>query len=139
MSAFNLDEVEVGQEIPSLVKHVTVRQLEMWSDVSGDYNPIHYDSDFAISCGLPGVVAHGQLVTAFLCQMLSGWHGAAGRLRKLDVAYKGLNFVGDILTCRGFVKEVLSAESSIMLEIWVENQQGEKTVSGSAVVQFAAS
>ena len=61
-----------GQEIPSLLKTPTPQQLVMWAGASGDYNPIHYDKDFALSKNLPGVVVHGQLVTAFLAQMQIG-------------------------------------------------------------------
>ncbi|MCL1885226.1 MAG: dehydratase [Dehalococcoidia bacterium] len=139
MSVQGWADVRAGQEIPPLVKHVTMQQVEKWREVSGDNNPIHYDGDFAARCGLPGVVVHGQLITAFLCQMLSHWHGTAGRLRRLEVAYKGFNFPGDTLTCCGLVKEALLSESRVVLAIWVENQQGEKTVCGSAEVQFAPS
>ena len=129
------DDVAVGAEIPSLVKKPTTRQLVMWAGASGDYNPIHYDKDFALSRGLPGVVVQGQLSTAFICQMLSDWYGKAGNLKKLNVSYKGLNLPGDTLTCHGVVKDKSSAgENLITLDVWVENQRGEKTVAGMAIV-----
>ncbi|MCL2281154.1 MAG: acyl dehydratase [Dehalococcoidia bacterium] len=137
MSALKLTDVKAGQEIPALMKRVTMRQLVMWAGASGDYNPIHYDSKFAASRGLSNVVAHGQLITSFLCQMLSDWYGDAGCLKKLDVSYKGFNYPSDTLICRGLIKEVFPCECSVALEIWVENQRNEKTVSGRAVIQFA--
>ncbi|MCL2706937.1 MAG: dehydratase [Dehalococcoidia bacterium] len=136
MSASNWADVETGQEIPSLVKNITMRQLVMWAGVSGDFNPLHYDCDFAASRGLPNVVAHGQLVAAFLCQMLSNWQGAACRLKKLDISYREFNYLGDTITCCGRVREVSSDRRSVTVEIWAENQRGEKTVCGNALLQF---
>jgi acyl dehydratase len=128
-------KIVVGSEIPSLVKNPTTQQLVMWAGVSGDYNPIHYDRDFALSCGLPGVVVHGQLSTAFICQLLNDWFGNSGNLKKLNVSYKGLSFPGDTLTCRGMIKDKSQAgDKLVTLDVWVENQSGEKTVTGVAVV-----
>jgi acyl dehydratase len=133
MSA-ELGTLAIGTEIPSLVKHPTTQQLVMWAGASGDYNPIHYDKDFALSRGLTGVVMHGQLGTAFLCHMLSDWYGAKGSLKKINVSYKSFSYPVDTLTCRGTVKDV--TEAVVTLDIWVENQKGEKTVTGTAIVQL---
>ena len=131
------ENVKVSAGIPVLVKKPTTQQLVMWAGASGDYNPIHYDKDFALNRGLPGVVVHGQLSTAFLCQMLSDWYGKKGNLKKLNVNYKGLNFPGDTLTCRGVVKEKSTAGGNLVtLDVWVENQMGEKTVAGTAIISF---
>ena len=132
------EKIAIGAEIPSLVKKPTTQQLVMWAGASGDYNPIHYDKDFAHSRGLPGVVVHGQLATAFLCQMLSDWYGKAGSLKKLNVSYKGLNFPGDVLTCHGVIKDKSLAGELIILDVWVENQRGEKTVAGTATVSLTS-
>jgi acyl dehydratase len=131
----DFDKIAIGAGIPPLVKQPTTQHLVMWAGASGDYNPIHYDKDFALSRGLPGVVVHGQLSTAFICQMLSDWYGQKGSLKKLNVSYKGLNFPGDTLTCRGVIKDKSQAgENLVTLDVWVENQRGEKTVAGTAVV-----
>jgi acyl dehydratase len=125
----------MGSEIPLLEKYPTTQQLVMWAGVSGDYNPIHYDKDFALARGLPGVVVHGQLSTAFICQMLSDWYGKNGTLQKLNVTYKGLNLPGDTLTCHGIIREKLDG-GIFVLDVRVENQRGEKTVVGTAVVKL---
>jgi acyl dehydratase len=136
-SQASFKQIAVGTEIPSLMKCPTTQQRVMWAGASGDYNPIHYDKDFALSRGLPGVVVQGQLSTAFLCQMLSDWYGTKGSLKKLNVSYKGLNFPGDTLTCCGVVREKSAdGENLVTLDIWVENPRGEKTVTGTAIVHF---
>ena len=130
------EDIAVGSEITPLVKQPTTRQLVMWAGASGDYNPIHYDKDFAQSRGLPGVIVHGQLVGSFLGQLITDWIGEEGRLRKLTCSYKGMNFPGETITCKARVsrKYIEDGEHYIECSLWAENVKSEKTVSGRAVV-----
>ena len=130
------EDIAVGSDITPLVKQPTTRQLVMWAGVSGDYYQIHYDKDFAQSQGLPGVIVHGQLVCCFLSQLLTDWMGELGSLRKLTCSYKGMNFPGEALVCKGKVnkKYIEDGERCIECSLWAENVKSEKTVSGRAVV-----
>ena len=131
----HFEDIVVGNEIPSLAKQPTTRQLVMWAGASGDYNPIHYDKDFAQSRGLPGVIVHGQLVGAFLGQLVTDWIGEQGILRKLTCSYKGMNYPGEAIICKGRVskKYVEDGEHYVECSLWVENAKEEKTVTGMAV------
>ncbi len=130
------EDTAVGSEITPLVKQSTTRQLVMWAGASGDYYQIHYDKDFAQSRGLPGVIVHGQLVYSFLGQLLTDWMGKLGTLRKLTCNYRGMNFPGEALICKGKVskKYVEDGEHYVECNIWAENMKGEKTVSGRAII-----
>ena len=130
------EDVVVGGELTTLVKQPTTQQLVMWAGASGDYNPIHYDKDFAQSRGLPGVVVHGQLVGCFLGQMVTDWIGEQGRLKKLILTYRGMSFPGDTLVCKGTVtkKYIEDGQHFVVCSLWTENPKGEKTVTGTAVV-----
>ena len=136
----NYEDVVVGSEITPLVKHPTTRQLVMWAGASGDYVQFHYDKDFAQSRGLPGVIIHGQLVCGFLGQLMTDWIGEQGNLRKLTCSYRGMNFPGEALTCKGKVtkKYVEDGEHYVECNIWVENEKAEKTVLGIAIVILPA-
>lgn len=130
------EDIEVGSEIPPLVKQPTTRQLVMWAGASGDYYEIHYDKGFAQSRGLPGVIVHGQLAGSFLGQLITDWIGEQGSLRKLTCNYRGMNFPGETLTCKGKVskKYIEDGEHCVECNIWAENPEGEKTVLGMAIV-----
>ena len=132
------EDVAVGSEITALTKQPTTRELVMWAGASGDLNPIHYDKDYALKRGLPGVVVHGQLAGCFLGQMLTDWLGERGSLKKLSLAYKGMNFPGEALTCKGTVakKYIENGQHLLVLSIWTENPGREKTVSGTATVSL---
>ena len=135
------EDVTIGGEIPALEKNPTPRQLVMYAGASGDFNPIHYDRDAAAARGLPGIVIHGQLVSACLMQLLTDWLGAAGILKKYSVSYKAMTFPGERLLLRGQITKKSdagdpSAEGLVTLSIWAENPQGGKTVAGTAVVKL---
>ena len=130
------EDVEVGTEIPSLVKESTTQQLVRWAGASGDFYQIHYDKDFAISTGLPGVIIHGALKSAWLGQLLEDWIGESGTIKKYGCSYRGMDIPGDTITCKGKVvkKYVEGDEHCVECEIWVENSKGERTAPGTAVV-----
>jgi acyl dehydratase len=129
-------DVNVGDEIAPLVKEPTKKQLVVWAGAVGDYTPIHYDQDFARSRGLSGVIVQGQLLGAFLGQMLTDWLGEKGELKKLSCSYKGMNYPGEKLICKGEVTKKYEESGKYFVEckIWAENSEGEKTASGRAVV-----
>jgi acyl dehydratase len=128
------EDIEPGAEMAPLTKQPTTRQLVMWAGAVGDYQPIHYDKDFALSHNLPGVIVHGQLVGAFLGQLMTDWVGEQGSLRKLGCSYKGMNFPGEAITCRGKVtkKYIQNGQYYVECSLWAENPKGEKTATGNA-------
>ena len=130
------EDIEPGSEIPALVKYPTTMQLVKYAGASGDYYQIHYDQDFARANGLPGVIVHGWLALSFLGQMVTDWLGEKGALLKLNGSYRGMNLVHEDLICNGKVtkKYVEDGKNLARVEIWAENPQGDKTVTGVAVV-----
>jgi acyl dehydratase len=51
-----------------LVRSASRRDLVKYAGASRDFNPLHWDHDTAVSAGLPGVVVHGLLQTAWILQ-----------------------------------------------------------------------
>jgi len=133
-------DVNAGDGITPLVKKPTTKQLVVWAGAVGDYTPIHYDKDFALSRGLSGVIVQGQLVGAFLGQMLTDWIGEKGELKKLSCSYKGMNYPGGAITCKGEVTKRYDKDGEHFIEckVWAENPKGEKTASGRATVTLPA-
>ena len=128
------EDIAVGMEIPSLVKHPTTRQLVKWAGASGDYNELHYDNEFAKKQGLPSVIVHGALALSFVGQLVTDWMGKEGTLKKLGANYKGMLLPGEDAICKGKVskKEIRDGERYVECEVWVENPRGERTAAGVA-------
>jgi acyl dehydratase len=126
-----------GMEITPLTKGpVTSRHLVMFAAATGEYPEIHYDRQVAAAVGLPDIIIQGWYKTATLAQMLSEWAGAGGVLKKISVQHREMDVVGNTLIAKGRVvgKFTENGENRVDCEIWVENQRGEKTSQGSAVV-----
>ena len=130
--------VEVGMEIPPLVKHPSTCQLVKWAGASGDLYEIHYDKDFAQAAGLPGVIVHGRLKSAFLGQLLTDWIGDEGIVEKIAVRHRGMDFPGQQMLCKGKVTKKYSENVKLLVEcqVWTENPSGEKTAPGTALVSL---
>ena len=130
------EDVKVGDELPPLVKGpIQQIQLTRYAGASGDFNPIHQDDEFARAAGMGGVFAHGMLSMGFVAQSLTDWAGA-GTVRKVGVRFAGLVRLKDTVTCKGrIVRASRSGGAGLVdLELWAENQRGEKVVTGKATV-----
>jgi acyl dehydratase len=139
----SVSALAAGQALEPLVKPaITREQLAAYAEASGDHNPIHLNDDFARMAGLDGVIAHGMLSMGFLGQYVSGWMSTlAGRatLARLKVRFSAMVKPGDVLTCKGVIKSVEqhADQTRITLEVWAENQRGEKVTGGDADVAVA--
>ncbi len=136
----NLSDLATGQTLSPLVKPAITRdQLAAYAEASGDHNPIHLNDDFARLAGLDGVIAHGMLSMAFLGQFVTGWMSTlagAPHLARLKVRFSAMVKPGDVLTCKGTIKSIAQGEGRTLLtlDIWAENQRGERVTSGDAEV-----
>ena len=128
------EDIEVGSEIPPLVKEPDPQQLVKWAGASGDFYQIHYDKDFALGNNLPDIIVHGALKSAWLGQLLGDWE--KGEIKKYGCSYRGMDIPGDKLTCKGTVTNKYEAggEHCVECDIWLENSKREKTTLGTAVV-----
>lgn len=130
------EDVEVGAELPRMVKHPTTRQLVKWAGASQDWNELHYDKDVAKKAGLPNVIVQGHLTSSFLAQLLIDWMGEDGFVKKFIVNWKRFHFPGEDIICRGKVtaKRIEGNEHIVECDLWTENAQGEVYAPHKAIV-----
>lgn len=130
-------ELSVGGPVPQLVKDpISKVQLLKYAGASGDFNLIHTDVQTAQAMGLGDVIAHGMLSMGFLGQYLTGLAGAEN-VRRLTVKFQAMVRLGDVLTCSGRVSSIaepVDGRALVGLEIWAENQRGERVTGGEAEV-----
>jgi acyl dehydratase len=101
------DDVEVGQEWESLGRTVTEADIVGFAGLSGDFNPIHIDHEFARSTPFHRPIAHGLLILS----MASGLGLHSPPMRTLaflgirEWLFKGPVFIGDTIRVRARVAE----------------------------------
>jgi 3-hydroxybutyryl-CoA dehydratase len=125
--------VETGQVLPSLVKDVSQRRLDVYSGVKP--RSIHSDEAWARQKGFPTCLAQGMMSTAYVSQLmvtLLGPSFASGGT--MSMAFIKPVYAGDRLTVHGIVKDKQpdNGATRVVVEVWVENQNGEKTAVGHA-------
>lgn len=132
------EDVEVGAELPALVKEPTTVQLFRYSAVTWNAHRIHYEKDYAKKEGHPDVLVQAHLHGAFLVQMITDWIGPRARLVSFGWSNRGRAIPGDILTCTGRVtgKRREAGRGLIDLEIAETNQRGEVCAPGKATVEL---
>lgn len=131
-----MSHVKVGSQIPSLqLPPVSRHTLALYCGASGDHNPIHVDSDFALKAGMPDVFAHGMLSMAYLGRMLTDWQPQL-KLRKFTTRFASMTQVHDVITCTGKVVELFEEQGvqQARLEIAATTAAGIQTLIGEAVV-----
>jgi acyl dehydratase len=111
--------IEVGTELPERVFYVDRALLKQYADASGDQNPIHQNEEFALSVGLPNVIAHGMLTMALVGKYVSDYAGGS-----TNVLEYGARFIKPVivpagqkvdLTVSATVTEVSDGKVSISL------------------------
>ena len=122
--------MKAGDIIGPLTKPpITKKQLAMYAGASGDFNPIHYDHQFATDGGYPSVIAHGMLSMAFFGQLLAPW-----RVQRISTRFKAVTFPGDEVTVSGEVVSV--AENTAEIKLTAKTQAGTLTLEGSATIEL---
>src|ERR671923_2074720 len=123
----------VGQELPPLEKELTQRHIDAYSGVRT--RSIHTDEAWARQKGFRTTLAQGMMSTAYVSEMMTRLLGA-GFIRggTMSVAFVQPVYAGDHLTVRGVIKELRAAADAtrVVVEVWCENQHGQKTAVGTA-------
>lgn len=132
------EDVAVGSELPPVVGVPTYLDLVVYAGASRDFFEIHHDREAARAAGHPDVIVQGSLKGAWVGQVATGWMGRFGRLRRFEIQYRGVDVPDRLVTARGVVARIwvdeASGEGRAELDLWLENEAGERTVRGSAVV-----
>ena len=136
----SLDEVNVGDEIPGERQTIEQAQLIQYAGASGDFNPLHWDADFAAQVSpTGGVIAHGMLNMGIAGRVVTRWAGGPERVREISCSFRAPCPVGAEVNAGGEVVEVDAEQRTARLAIWVELDDGSPVVDRSrshAVVQL---
>jgi acyl dehydratase len=116
-------DVHVGLELPSLEVPLQRVNLIMYTGVSGDFNPIHWNERIAKMVGLPNVIAHGMLTMAEAGRVVTDWAGDPGSVLSYEVR---------------FSKPVVVPDDDIGAMLYVSGEVVELGEGGKATVELTA-
>ena len=79
--------IEVGTVLPEKIFYLDRALLKAYADASGDQNPIHQNEEFALSVGLPNVIAHGMLTMALAGKYVTDWAGGSAHVLEFSARF----------------------------------------------------
>ena len=79
--------IEIGTVLPEKILYLDRAMLKAYADASGDQNPIHQNEEFALSVGLPNVIAHGMLTMALVGKYVTDWSGGPATVREFGARF----------------------------------------------------
>jgi acyl dehydratase len=79
--------IAVGTALPEEIVYLDRALLKAYADASGDQNPIHQNEEFALSVGLPNVIAHGMLTMALVGKYLTNWSGGSASVKEFGARF----------------------------------------------------
>lgn len=121
----------------SISREVTDELVREFAAVSGDYNPLHLDEEFAKTTRFGRRIAHGMLSGAFI----SGVLGFEFKERKIvylsqTMRFTAPVFIGDTVTTTATVAKIREEKGIVTLETVCTNQNGETTLTGESIVMI---
>jgi acyl dehydratase len=114
---------------------VTHRDIELFTEITGDRNPIHFDEVLATSSRFGGIVVQGGVTSGLLNALVAEQLPGPGSVF-LEVAWRFLAPVrpGDVITAEATVTNTREDKPVTTLTTRVTNQDGVAVLDGTAVV-----
>lgn len=140
------EEFEVGQRIVTAARTITEADIVSFAAMSGDYNQIHTDAEFAKSTPFGQRIAHGLLVLS----VISGLAVQTGFMEGTIIAFRQIDrwkfsrtvFIGDTVHADLKITDTKALRrlggGSVTLKLTVINQHDEAVMSGTWTVLMAS-
>ena len=128
------EQIQIGDQA-SFAKTITETDIYLLAGISGDFNPVHVDEEYAKTTPFGSRIAHGGLASSLLAPVLGMKLPGLGTVA-LDVSqrYKRPTYPGDTITCTVEVVKKLERIKAIEMRIQWTNQRGEKVATGTCKV-----
>jgi acyl dehydratase len=124
----------VGEKA-SRTRTVRERDIELFTEMTGDRNPLHYDEEAASSSRFGGIIVQGGVTTGLLNAVVAeDLPGPGSVFLHVDWDFKAPVRPGDEITAEVEVIEAREDKPLTRLRTTIVNQEGTTVLDGSAVV-----
>ena len=128
------DELEIGQEA-SFSKTITETDVYLFAGISGDFNPLHLNEEYARKTPFKTRIAHGALPQSLIAPVLGMKLPGMGTIVvEITCRFKAPTFFGDTITAQARVMEKMEEKKWVLMALSWHNQRGEMIAEGEAVV-----
>jgi len=135
-SVRRFDEVFEGDEIGPITRLLSKDEVRAYARACGVYFPRFTDDEGARQEGLPGMITPGNMSMGLLATLIESWAGA-GALTRLGTTFRGLVLPDRTIRLCGAVTQKDDDARTVELDVWLESDEGERLVIGTASVKLA--
>ncbi len=112
---------------------LTAEHVEKYAEITGDYNPLHFDAAFAAGTKFGKLVVQGGLTTGILNALVAmDMPGPGTVFLSHDFKFTAPVFIGDTITGEAEVLSVHASKPVTQLKITITRQTGETVLEGEA-------
>lgn len=127
-------DIEIGQQASRSLM-VTQEMVDAYAAITGDYNPLHFDEEFAGASRFGSVIAQGGIATGLLHALVAmDLPGAGSVFMRQEWSFPHAVYIGDVITATGTITAAFRRRSTAKMEFKVENQDGIEVLRGVATV-----
>lgn len=129
-------QIEIGDSA-SFSKTITEYDVYGFAGISGDFNPVHINKEYAKNSAFNGQIAHGMLVGSLISTVLGTKLPGEGTVYlEQDVKFLKPVYIGDTCTAVVEVTEIINREKGIYrLNTQIHNQSDLSVCDGYAIVK----
>ena len=126
--------MQVG-DVARRTREVTAGDIELFTALSGDRNPLHYDADLAARSRFGGIVVQGGVTSGLLNALVAEQLPGPGSVfLHVDWSFKAAVRPGDVITAEARVLSAREDKPVCELATTISNQDGVVVLDGTAVV-----
>jgi 3-hydroxybutyryl-CoA dehydratase len=130
----SIDELSVGDSA-QFTKTLSESDVYLYAGVTGDFNPVHINEEYARKTHFKRRIAHGLLSAGFISTVMGNQLPGPGTVYiKQELNFLAPVHIGDTLTARVEVIELAANRNRARLKTTCFNQDGTVVLDGEALV-----
>ena len=136
MTKDKIMDLKIGDKF-STSKKITDEVIRAFAELSGDYNPIHLDEEFAAKTRFGKRIAHGMISGALISAVLGNeFKGQKIVYLSQTMKFTAPVFIDDTVTATATVSHIREDKPIITIESVCTNQNGETVVTGEGKIML---
>ncbi|MBW1607642.1 MAG: MaoC family dehydratase [Deltaproteobacteria bacterium] len=129
-----IDKLNIG-DTAEFAKTVSESDIYLYAGITGDFNPAHINEDYAKNTFFKTRIAHGMLSAGFISTVIGNELPGTGSIYvKQDLRFLAPVRIGDTITARVEVIEIMDGKNRVRLKTVCVNQEGTQVLDGEAIV-----
>ena len=114
---------------------VRTNDIELFTEITGDRNPLHYDAELAARSRFGGIVVQGGVTSGLLNALVAeDLPGPGSVFLRVEWSFRAPVRPGDVITAHAEVTNIRDDKPIVTLATSIVNQDGVVVLDGTAVV-----